>query len=244
MSEYISETFAALNANISHIPDVMPTADLIALGFFIGGWYGYAFFAEWKRNRTRCLNQIMEQYRHIWFKTLLKRDQRMIDTGVMNGLQNGTAFFASSALFAIGGAISLLATPEKIMGMSKIIPFAGDTSPTLWKIKIIGLTLIFVYAFFKLAWAYRLFNYSAIMIGAAPVRDERDTPEALQITDRGARMNIVASKHFNRGMRAFSFALAYLGWFIHPFALVFGTLFVAFVLYRRIFASDALEALR
>ncbi len=218
--------------------------DIIAVIFFIGTWYGYAGFAEWKRNNTKCLNQIMEQYRYIWFKTLLKREQRMIDTGVMSGLQNGTAFFASSALFAIGGSISLLAAPEKIMHMAENIPFAGAVTPMLWKIKIIGLTFIFIYAFFKLAWAYRLFNYSAILIGAAPVRDERETQEALEISYKGARMNIAASKHFNRGMRAFSFALAYLGWFIHPLALMLGSLFVAFVLYRRIFASDALEALK
>ncbi len=31
-----------------------------------------------------------------------------------------------------------------------------------------GLALIFVYAFFKFAWAYRLFNYGAILIGAVP----------------------------------------------------------------------------
>lgn len=218
--------------------------DIIALIFFIGVWVGYAQFAEWKRNHSKCLNQIMEQYRYVWFKTLLKREQRMIDTAVMSGLQNGTAFFASSALLGVGGSISLLAASEKIMRIATHVPFAGSVSVAVWEVKIIGLTMIFVYAFFKLAWAYRLFNYSAIMIGAAPVKEERHTQEASEITDRGARLNIVASKHFNRGMRAFSFALAYLGWFVHPFAFIAGTLFVGLVIYRRIFASDALAALR
>ncbi len=43
---------------------------------------------------------------------------------------------------------------------------------------MMGLTIIFVYAFFKIAWSYRLFNYFAIMVGAAPPPDEKDTPEA------------------------------------------------------------------
>ncbi len=219
--------------------------DMIGLFYFLLVWGGYSKFAEMSRNKQKCLNQMMEPYRYIWFKTLLKRDQRMIDTGVMNGLQNGTAFFASSALFAIGGSISLLSTPERLVKISSHIPGADSDLPIfLIEFKIIGLTLIFIYAFFKLAWAYRLFNYSAIMIGAAPLRDERDTPEAKDITDKGAKLNVVASKSFNRGMRAFFFALGYLGWFIHPVLWIMTTTFVAIVVYRRIFASDALRALQ
>jgi uncharacterized membrane protein len=219
--------------------------DLIALCYFLIVWSGYSKFAEMSRNKQKCLNQMMEPYRYIWFKTLLKRDQRMIDTGVMNSLQNGTAFFASSALFAIGGSISLLANPETLLKVSSHISQTNDNIPIfLVEFKIIGLTLIFVYAFFKLAWAYRLFNYSAIMIGAAPIKEERDTPEAKDITDKGAKLNIVASKNFNRGMRAFFFALGYLGWFIHPLLWIITTTFVAIVVYRRIFASDALRALQ
>lgn len=217
--------------------------DLIAIIYFGLIWLGYARFAEWKRNNSKCLNQLMEQYRYVWFKTLLKREQRMIDTGVMTGLQNGTGFFASCALFAIGGTISMLTSPESLRQIVSSMPYADPGSAMMWTLKIIGLTLIFVYAFFKLAWAYRLFNYSAIMIGASPVRDERDTEAAKDITDKGARLNIVASHHFNRGMRAFFFALGYLGWFIHPFIFMAATTFVALVLYKRIFASDALKAL-
>jgi uncharacterized membrane protein len=225
------------------------TLDIFALCYFVIVWGGYSKFAEMGRNKQKCLNQIMEQYRYIWFKTLLKREQRMIDTGVLSGLQNGTAFFASSALFAIGGSISLLSTPETLLKISTDITenIAGTDSNIpifMVEFKIIGLTLIFVYAFFKLAWAYRLFNYSAIMIGATPVRDERDTQDAKDITDKGARLNVVASKHFNRGMRAFFFALGYLGWFIHPVFWIITTTFVAIVVYRRIFHSDAIKALQ
>lgn len=218
--------------------------DIFALLYFAFLWGGYSRFSEWKSNKGKCLNQVMEQYRFIWFKTLLKRDQRMVDAGIMNGLQNSTAFFTSSALFAIGGSISLLSSPEKLQKVIAHIPFADSSSILMWTIKVMGLTFIFVYAFFKLAWAYRLFNYSAIMIGATPVTAERDTETAKDITDKGAKLNIVASRHFNRGMRAFFFALGYLGWFIHPFVFMGTTSFVALVVYRRTFASDALAALR
>ena len=88
------------------------------------------------------LNQIMEQYRHVWFKTFLKREQRMIDTGVMMGLQNGTGFFASCALFAIGGTISMFANPESLRQIVLSMPYAAPGTATIWSLKITGLTLI------------------------------------------------------------------------------------------------------
>ena len=39
----------------------------------------------------------------------------------------------------------------------------------MWELKSIGLAVIFVYAFFKFAWSYRLFNYMAIVVGSVPV---------------------------------------------------------------------------
>jgi len=69
--------------------------------------------------------------------------------------------------------------------------------------------LISVYAFFKFAWAYRLFNYVAnLFSGMPPVRD---TPGAEAHVIRTSRVFESACRHFNRGQRAFFFALGYLG---------------------------------
>jgi hypothetical protein len=81
---------------------------------------------------------------------------------------------------------------------------------------MMGLIVIFVYAFFKFAWSYRLFNYFAIMVGAAPPPDEKDMPAAQTFAHRAARLCTEAGRHFNRGQRAFFFALGYLGWFLGP----------------------------
>ena len=55
-------------------------------------------------------------------------------------------------------------------------------------------------------------------------------------------MHIVAGRHFNRGQRAFFFALAYLGWFIGPLMLIGTTVVVVVAILIRQFASDALKA--
>jgi uncharacterized membrane protein len=50
----------------------------------------------------------MNVYREVWIRRLLDREARMVDMQVMISLQNGTAFFASTSLLAIGGGLALL----------------------------------------------------------------------------------------------------------------------------------------
>jgi uncharacterized membrane protein len=56
-------------------------------------------------------------------------------------------------------------------------------------------------------------------------------------------MGVAAARHFTRGQRAFFFALAYLGWFLGPWALAATTAFVLAVMWSRQYASDAHEAI-
>ena len=50
----------------------------------------------------------MNVYRDEWMERLLARDMRMVDAQVTAALQNGTAFFASTSLIAVGGTLTLL----------------------------------------------------------------------------------------------------------------------------------------
>jgi len=59
---------------------------------------------------------------------------------------------------------------------------------------------------------------------------------------RTTRLFEAAGRHFNRGQRAFFFALGYLGWFIGPLVLIGTTIAVVVVIWRRQFASDARQA--
>src|ERR1039457_3282531 len=106
-------------------------------------------------------------------------------------------------------------------------------------VKMVGLAIIFVYAFFKFAWSYRLFNYFAIMVVAAPPPEQKDTAAAQAFAHRAARLCADAGRHFNRGQRAFFFALGYLGWFLGPLPLALTTTGIVIVMWRRQFASDA-----
>ena len=120
----------------------------------------------------------MHIYRDRWMQEMLRRDMRMVDAQIMASLQNGTAFFASTSLIAIGGTLTILRTTDDLITIVSTMPFGVQTTRMLWEIKTIGLAVIFVYAFFKFAWSYRLYNYVAIMIGAMPPSSEKDEPEA------------------------------------------------------------------
>jgi uncharacterized membrane protein len=217
--------------------------DIIAVSFFILEWSVYAVTLEHTSYGRDSLSARMHAYREVWIRRMLDRQARMVDMQIMASLQNGTAFFASTSLLAIGGALALLRSTKDALGVLSELPVDLSPTPALWEIKCVGLTLIFVYAFFKFAWAYRLFNYVAILLGAMPPAEARDTPEAEAHVIRTTRLFEAAGRHFNRGQRAFFFALGYLGWFVSPWVLFASTALVVIVTWRRQFASNAWRAM-
>jgi uncharacterized membrane protein len=217
--------------------------DILAVGFFAIEWLVYAITLEQSAYGRNSLSARMNVYREIWVRRMLDREARMVDMQIMASLQNGTAFFASTSLIAIGGGLALLrATNDALLVLSKL-PVDLSPSPALWEMKCVGLILIFIYTFFKFAWAYRLFNYVAILYGAMPPASKRDSAEAEAHVLRTTRLFEAAARHFNRGQRAFFFALGYLGWFVSPWVLFVSTAAVVIVTWRRQFASNAWRAM-
>ena len=76
---------------------------------------------------------------------------------------------------------------------------------------------------------------------AATERDDARKPKRHVL--RTTRLFQSAGRHFNRGQRAFFFALGYLGWFAGPWPLFVSTTAMVIVMWRRQFASAAQRAL-
>ncbi|GJD94663.1 DUF599 domain-containing protein [Methylobacterium iners] len=218
--------------------------DLAALGFFVAVWIGYGFAVGRMRGRRVSLSGVMNGQREVWARQMILRDNRVVDTTINASLQNGTAFFASTSLIALGGVLTLSRSGDDVLTLFGALPFGAVASRTAWELKVAGLAVVFVYAFFKFAWAYRLFNYGAILIGAVPPKGAGvSAGEMERAARRAAAMNIAAGSHFARGQRAFFFALAYLGWFVGAWLLILATAGVVAVMWRRQFASEIREAL-
>jgi len=144
------------------------TPDLIALAWFVAAWAAYAVLVEYVPQHRESLNASMNRYREAWMRRMLDREMRMVDMQIMAALQNGTAFFASTSLLAVGGALTIVRSTDDVLNVVATLPIGIQTTRILWEMKAIGLSVIFVYAFFKFAWSYRLFNYVAILLGATP----------------------------------------------------------------------------
>jgi uncharacterized membrane protein len=221
---------------------ILTPLDWAALAFFVTAWLGYGRVIEHGRFAHRTLNGAMHGFREHWMERMLAREVRIVDTQIMASLQNGTAFFASTSLLAVGGSLALLRSADDVVRVVGDLPIGLESSRAAWELKGIGLALIFVYAFYKFAWSYRLFNYAAILLGGTPPREEAGTHAAQAHVRRTARMTTAAGRHFNRGQRAFFFALGYLGWFLSPVVLVVSTVAVLIVMAMRQFQSDGHDA--
>lgn len=220
------------------------TFDLVALALFLAAWILHGLAADGRLFRRVSLTTAMNTQREIWMHTMARRDLRMIDTSIMVGLQQGTAFFASSSLFAIGGCFALLNASDHVLTIVDDLPLTETTSRQAFELKVMGLIALLSYAFFKFGWSYRLFNYCSILVGAVPMRHEGEQDRvAWEIAiHRAVRMNVLAGKHFNAGLRGIFFSIGYLGWFVGSLAFALATLLLFLVLLRRQFFSEARQA--
>jgi uncharacterized membrane protein len=223
---------------------LLSTADLAALAFFLAVWAFHSLATDGKLFDRVSLSSAMNRQRETWMRTMARRELRMIDTSIMLGLQQGTAFFGSSALIAIGGCFALVGSSDRVLNVLSDLPLSTAAARPIFEVKVIGLILLLAYSFFKFGWSYRLFNYCSILIGAVPVQKDEagHIEETEKAVVRAAKMNVLAGKHFNAGLRGIFFSIGYLGWFVGPTVFALTTLFTLAVLTRRQFFSAARRA--
>lgn len=224
----------------------MTNLDYLAIGWFALSWFAFSLASNNHLPIKRVsLTTAMNQHRKRWMMVAARRDLRMIDTSILAGLQNGTAFFASTTIFAIGGCFALLGSTDRVLAIADDLPIPLVADPVAFELKVFGLIAIFAYAFFKFGWSYRLFNYTTILFGAIPMKGDLpdDHIELDAAANRAASLNTLAGRHFNAGLRAIFLAIGYLGWFVGPFVFMGSTTLVILVLLRRQFFSNARDAI-
>ncbi|OLP60545.1 hypothetical protein BJF93_22315 [Xaviernesmea oryzae] len=224
----------------------MDYGDIIALSYFALLWGVYIWATDRRTIFGRLsLTRLMASHRHRWIMNSLNRDLKMIDTQIIAGLQAGTAFFASTTIFALGGCFALLGQTDRVQAIFSDLPLAFNGSRTAFELKVGGLACLLGYAFFKFGWSYRLFNYCSILIGGIPMMSETasNRPAAERAAGRAVVMNVQAGMHFNAGLRALFLSIGYLGWFVSAYIFMATTTFIIFVLLRRQFFSPARLAL-
>ncbi|MFA6022412.1 MAG: DUF599 domain-containing protein, partial [Rhodospirillales bacterium] len=147
------------------------------------------------------------------------------------------------SILILGGLVALMGAGEHGYQVYREMPFAGQTSLESFEMKVLLLAGVFVYTFFQFTWALRQFNYCCILMGAAPAIDA-DAAAKNGFAVHAARLQDLAANTFNRGLRAYYFALAMMMWFVHAGAFLAAAACVVAILYRREFHSKSLQTLR
>jgi uncharacterized membrane protein len=179
--------------------DTYTWADALALTLFVVSWFGYALSTGGHFIKRQSLNVLMNRERANWMSVMISRELRVIDTSVIAGLQQGTAFFASTSVFAIGGCFALMNASDQVLNIAGHLPVMIPSSRAMFEFKTMVLLLIYAYAFFKFSWSYRLQNYCSILIGAVPFTVDGATPTAAARAagKKALSFNLLAGRHYN-----------------------------------------------
>ena len=208
--------------------------DAAALGLIVLAWLIIGWIIERPNAKHPSVTVLMNDYRREWMKQFPSRDPRVFDSMVLGSLREGSAFFASACLIAIGGCLALIGNTEQLLGLAE--DFALDTPAIIWEAKILLILAFLANGLLKFIWANRLFGYCAVVMASAP-NDEGELAYARAA--KAAEINIHAAKNFNRGLRAMYFALAAMAWLLGAIALILATALTLAVLWRREFASHS-----
>lgn len=218
-------------------------ADVVALVLFVMGWVGYVAFAAWHGRRVPSLHSSMDRFRREWMVQMVGRDNRMVDVNVMRNITRSSQFFASTTMLILGALVASMGYVQQAQELVSGLPFTVKASARLLEIKMLLMVLIFVHAFFKFSWAIRQLGFGSILVAAVPKAPKDDFEQYAPQINRIARIASYAGSNFNHGLRSYYFAVAALGWFLHPWLMVVATFWVIYVLYHREFKSKTLQAM-
>jgi len=210
--------------------------DLAAVAVLVLAWSGVTLLIEHAPRRFPSTSTLMAQYRREWMVQFVSRDPRIFDSQIIGQLRQGTSFFASATLIAIGGTLALLGEVERLIGLADDL-MTGTAPVIVWEVKILVIVGFLANAFLKFVWANRLFGYCAVVMAAVP--NDATDPAAPVRAQKAPEINITAARGFNRGLRSLYFALTAAAWLIGAPALLFAVAVTLAVLLRREFASDS-----
>lgn len=223
---------------------VLPWPDWAAVALFFASWVGYATWAKQRAEVRPSVLALTNRERMRWMLQASRRDNRVLDAIVVQNLSSSPSFFASTTILIIGGLLAVLSRTEQASELVREIPFAARTSLIVFDLKVVLLTGIFVYAFFRFTWSLRQYTFGALLVAAAPDYESwLSEPQRSAFASRAGRVMGLAAETFNDGLRAYYMAFAATAWFFSPWAFMAGTATVVVILYRREFHSDVLAVL-
>lgn len=218
---------------LDHIAVLAPL-DVAAAVFLVLAWSSLGWLIEHPPKSRPSVTVLMSEKRRDWMRVFVDRDPRMFDSQILASLRQGTSFFASTCIFAIGGVLALAQNTDPLVGVAQEVS-AAMTSVLAIQMKLAFVAVLLTNAFLKFVWSNRVFGYCAVLMAAVP--NDPTHPMAHIRAGQAGELNIRAAVNFNRGLRSMYFALGALAWLLGAVALFIATLVVIWVVWSREFAS-------
>ena len=215
---------------------VFSPLDYAAIVLLLCAWQWIGWRIDNPSPRKNSVTMMMDDFRRNWMHEMVTRQPRMFDAQMVATMRQGSTFFASTTMIAIGGGLALLGNTERLAGVAQDLAI-GSAPALVWEIKILIVLAFLSNAFLKYVWAHRLFGYCGVLMAAVP--NDPEDPQAYPRAAQAAEICVTAARSFNRALRATYFALASVTWILGPVALIIGTTVTFGVLYRREFASHS-----
>lgn len=214
--------------------------DAAGLVLLVACWSACTYAIENPPASRPSMSQIMAGIRREWMRQFVDRQPRIYDGQIIASLRQGTAFFASASMIAIGGGFALLGNAERLRGVAQDLTLESDPV-FLLEVKLLVLLLFAANAFLKFVWSHRLFGYCSVLMSAVP--NDPEDPKALPMALQAAELNITAARGYNRGLRSVYFGIASSAWLLGAGPLILATLVTVAVILRREFASHSRHVL-
>lgn len=214
--------------------------DFAAVALIFAFWAFIGWRVEHSPTTKPSVSKIMCEYRREWMRQMITREPRIFDAQTVATLRQGTSFFASTSVIAIGGTLALIGNAERVAGVAEDLTLDADPA-IVWEIKLLIVVVFLTNAFLKFAWSNRLFGYCSVVMASVP--NDPNHEDATKMAGKAAELNITAARSFNRGLRSLYFALASVAWLAGAVALIAGAFLTLVVIWRREFASESREIL-
>lgn len=216
--------------------------DLGALVVFLIAWLTYERVLEHVGTTAGAVNFHLAQIRAAWMMRFMAREVRIMDTNLLGHMLNSASFFASTNLLLIAAAAGLLVGGQGSLENLESLALTAHSPGWLVQVKVALIVAMLAKGLLDFIWAIRQLNYALAIVGAAP----EATEPARHRTFAEAAVQVLnpAMTAFNRGVRAYYFALAAAAWIISPWAMAVAVLASVGLLMWRQIASPAAVGVR
>ena len=208
----------------------VPDSDLAALVLFCALWLGYG--PAVRKFGGSAINIGLHSARVLWMRSMLMRDNRIVDSSLIGHVVHSASFFASTSLIAIGALLGVITGLDRLQPAVEGLSVGMPVSRQLLEIKVLLPLAVLVHGMFKLTWSLRQLNYTVALLGAMPPAPVEPARRVVLADAVGGIMSSAIST-FNDGIRSYYFAIAGLAWLAGPLWLATAALALIGILLHR-----------